>query len=226
MQRYSEITTKMPREFVLLQGTGCKYKKCTFCDYYADVSENPFEINREILNKVTGKFGVLDIINSGSAPELDNETIGLIKQTVADKKIHTLWFEAHWMYRNELAEFAKQFDCEVKFRCGAETFDPETRVKWKKGIPCSVTAADIAKYFKGVCLLIGVKGQTRGKIANDIKLAQKYFEYFNINAFVENSTPLKRDNELVEWFENEIMPSLKDDDRAEVLLNNTDLGVG
>ena len=42
MDRYSLIHTKMPREFVLLQGMGCKWKKCTFCDYHEDVSENPY----------------------------------------------------------------------------------------------------------------------------------------------------------------------------------------
>ena len=32
--RYSEITKGMKREFLLLQGTGCRWRKCTFCDYY------------------------------------------------------------------------------------------------------------------------------------------------------------------------------------------------
>ena len=34
MERYSLIHTKLPREFVLLQGTGCRWGKCTFCDYH------------------------------------------------------------------------------------------------------------------------------------------------------------------------------------------------
>ena len=66
MIRYELIHTKMPREFILLQGTGCKWKRCTFCDYYSDYSDKPFETNREVLAKVTGKYGVFDIINSGS----------------------------------------------------------------------------------------------------------------------------------------------------------------
>ena len=88
MQRYSLIKTKLPREFVLLQGRGCKWRKCTFCDYYDDVSENPYEINREVLQQVTGKYGVLDIINSGSAPELDEDTLSLISTIVKEKNIH------------------------------------------------------------------------------------------------------------------------------------------
>ena len=148
MDRYALIHTKMPREFVLLQGTGCRWKKCTFCDYHDDVSEHPFTINESVLRQVTGQYGVLDVINSGSALELDVETIALIKEVVKEKQIHTLWFEAHYMYRKKLASFAEQFaPVQVKFRCGVETFDAGLRDAWKKGIPSSVTPEDVAKYF-------------------------------------------------------------------------------
>ncbi|MBQ8606983.1 MAG: hypothetical protein IJ417_02160, partial [Bacteroidaceae bacterium] len=82
MERYSLIHTKFPREFVLLQGTGCRWKQCTFCDYHTDVSSHPYEVNRPILEKVTGVYGVLDVINSGSALELDEETLCLIAEVV------------------------------------------------------------------------------------------------------------------------------------------------
>ena len=109
MERYSVIHTIMPREFVLLQGGGCRWGKCTFCDYHNDVSENPFAVNREVLKKVTGCYGVLDVINSGSAMELDDETVAMINSVVKEKQIHTLWFEAHYMYRHRLEEFAARF---------------------------------------------------------------------------------------------------------------------
>ena len=67
----------MPREFVLLQGTGCRWRKCSFCDYHEDVSPVPYEVNRLVLEQVTGQYGVLDVINSGSAMELDEETLSL-----------------------------------------------------------------------------------------------------------------------------------------------------
>ena len=136
MDRYALISTKMPREFVLLQGTGCRWRKCTFCDYHEDVSERPFEVNEPVLRQVTGQYGVLDVINSGSAMELDEESISLIKEVIKEKKIHTLWFEAHYMYRKKLASFAEQFaPTHVKFRCGVETFDTILRNSWRKGIP-------------------------------------------------------------------------------------------
>ena len=227
MDRYSLIHTKMPREFVLLQGMGCKWKKCTFCDYHEDVSENPYEVNEPVLRQVTGEYGVLDVINSGSAMELDDKTIALIKEVVKEKQIHTLWFEAHYMYRKKLASFAEQFvPVKVKFRCGVETFDTTLRDHWKKGIPSSVTPKDIAKYFQGVCLLLGTEGETKEHVINDIELAKKHFEYFSVNVFCNNGTDTKRDKELVSWFVKEVYPTLKDQQGIEVLLDNTDLGVG
>ena len=227
MERYALIHTKMPREFVLLQGTGCRWRKCTFCDYHQEVRENPFTLNESVLRQVTGHYGVLDVINSGSALELDDDTIALINQVVKEKQIHTLWFEAHYMYRKKLAEFASRFaPAKVKFRCGVETFDPTLREEWKKGIPASVTPEDVAKYFQGVCLLCCTQGESKERIFNDIRIAREHFEYFSVNVFCNNSTPVKQDSELAGWFAREVYPQIKDVDGIEVLMENTDLGVG
>ena len=227
MDRYALIRTKIPREFVLLQGTGCRWRKCTFCDYHEDVSECPFEVNKPVLRRVTGQYGVLDVINSGSAMELDADTIALIKEVVREKKIHTLWFEAHYMYRKKLASFAEQFaPVKVKFRCGVETFDPALRDAWKKGIPSSVSAQDIARYFQGICLLCCTQGETKEHILKDIELARQHFEYFSVNVFCNNHTEVKQDKELATWFAQEVYPTIKEDTRIEILMENTDLGVG
>lgn len=227
MDRYSVIHTKLPREFLLLQGTGCRWGKCAFCDYHGDTSENPFEVNRAVLQKVTGIYGVLDIINSGSALELDDATIELIKEVVRKKNIHTLWFEAHYMYRHRLTGFATQFaPATVKFRCGIESFSSTQRKQWNKGVPSTVTATDVAKYFKGICLLCCTSNDSRERIITDIETAKQNFEYFSVNIFCNNSTTVKRDNALVAWFVKEVYPQIKDDDHIEVLIENTDLGVG
>ncbi len=227
MQRYSVIHTKLPREFLLLQGTGCRWGKCSFCDYHQDLSDNPFEVNRSVLRQVTGIYGTIDIINSGSVFELDNDTIELIKRVIHKKNIHTVWFEAHYMYRHLLERFASQFaPAQVKFRCGVETFDPKLRNNWNKGIPDSVSAGDIAQYFQGVCLLCCTQGETTERIINDINTAKQHFEYFSINLFCNNSTSIKRDKYLAEWFEKEIYPDLKDLPGIEILIDNTDLNVG
>ena len=227
MERYALIHDKMPREFILLQGTGCRWRQCTFCDYHEDVSDNPFAVNRDVLAQVQGVYGVLDVINSGSAMELDEQTVKMIKKVVKEKKIHTLWFEAHYMYKNQLAKFAEQFDgVEVKFRCGVESFDGSLRQQWNKGIATSVTAEDVAKHFQGVCLLCCTQGDSKERILKDIALAEQYFEYASVNVFCENSTSLKRDNALAKWFVEEVYPNLKDSNKIEVLVENTDLGVG
>ena len=227
MNRYALIHTKIPREFVLLQGTGCRWRKCTFCDYHEDVSEHPFEVNEPVLRQVTGQYGVLDVINSGSAMELDEETIALIKEVVKEKRIHTLWFEAHYMYRKKLAFFVKQFaPAQVKFRCGVETFNPTLRDAWKKGIPSSVSVQEIAQYFQGICLLCCTQGETKEHILKDIELAKAHFEYFSVNVFCNNHTSVKQDKDLATWFAKEVYPLIKDEPGIEVLMENTDLGVG
>lgn len=243
MERYSIIRDKMPREFVLLQGTGCRWGRCEFCDYHTDVSDDPFEVNRRVLEQVTGEYGVLDVINSGSAMELDDRTIELLRRVIVEKNIHTLWCEMHWMYRNKLEEFRLKItsdrECEtdslltphssfltLKFRCGVETFDGELRKRWNKGMPEAVTAEDVAKYFQGVCLLCCTEGETHERIVHDIELARRHFEYFSVNVFCNNTTNIKRDPELVEWFVREVYPTIKEDPRIEVLIDNTDLGVG
>ena len=235
LNRYSKIYKNFPREMILLQGTGCRLaKKCIFCDYYLDVSSDPYAVNSPIIDLVTGEFGVLDVINSGSVLEIDFKTLTKIKETVLEKNIHTLWFEAHWMYRNKLEDIKKFFpNITVKFRTGVETFNSEIREKWGKKIPKDVSVAEIAKYFQGICLLFGIKGQTIEDIINDIEIAEKYFEYFNVNIFNENTKSEKLiDKDLINKFLREVYPKIRTKfekeygGKAELLINNTDLGVG
>lgn len=227
MNRYAVIHNKFPREFVLLQGTGCRWGKCTFCDYHTDVSDDPFEVNKPVLSQVTGRYGVLDVINSGSGIELDEATINLIKSIAEEKNIHTLWFEMHYMYRHHLEAFARRFyPIDVKFRCGIESFDADLRDHWKKGIAREVTVNDVARYFQGVCLLCGTKGESQEHILNDIELAKTHFEYTSVNLFNGNSTATECDEQLQKWFIEKVYPQIKDDPQIEILINNTDLGVG
>ena len=131
------------------------------------------------------------------------------------------------MYKNQLAWFAEQFEgVQVKFRCGVESFDGSLRERWNKGIAVSVTAEDVAKYFQGVCLLCCTEGDSQERILRDIALAEQYFEYASVNVFCENSTTVKRDEELAKWFVEEVYPQLKASKKIEILINNTDLGVG
>ena len=60
----------------------------------------------------------------------------------------------------------------------------------------------------------------------DIEIADKYFEYFSVNVFNENTTDVKPDKKLIDWFVSEIAPKLENNQKVEVLIQNTDLGLG
>jgi hypothetical protein len=226
MNRYARIPEKFPREFLLLQGRGCFHKKCLFCDYHLDACADPFPENCRVLDRVTGEFGTLDVINSGSVHELDPQTLRYIRRIADDKNIGLLWFEAHYTYYARLDEIRRAFPRQtVKFRTGIESFHGAFRQAMNKGVP-EVSPEEIRRYFDGVCLLVGVEGQTKEIVARDIDIAARLFEYFSVNVFCPNTTPVRRDESLVAWFLRDVYPRLQHLSGCEVLLNNTDLGVG
>ena len=61
---------------------------------------------------------------------------------------------------------------------------------------------------------------------NDVATGLAHFKRICINIMVDNGTPVKRDEDVVKLFMDHIYPHVKDDSRVDVLLNNTDLGVG
>ncbi|WP_332842665.1 hypothetical protein [Paraclostridium sp. AKS81] len=88
MDRYSEINNKNKREIVLLKGFPCKWGKCSFCDYTLDNDNDEDDMNRlnfEVLENITGKYKVLEVINSGSCFELPKNTLDRIKSIIIEK---------------------------------------------------------------------------------------------------------------------------------------------
>ena len=132
MERYNRITDKIKREIVLLKAKPCAWSKCTFCDYIEDNStclEEMIQINDEVLNHVTGEYGVLEVIDSASIFELPQETLEKIKQIIINKHIHTLFFESHWIYRHRVQQMKDFFGIQVIVKTGVETFDDDFRNK-------------------------------------------------------------------------------------------------
>ncbi|MDR0885578.1 MAG: radical SAM protein [Clostridiales Family XIII bacterium] len=219
----------MPREFLLLQGRGCVHKACTYCDYYldvADTAEERFSINKAALDQVTGVYGMLDIINSGSVHELDDETLQYIREIADTHAIHTIWFEVHWIFVNALEQIRDLFPNQiVRFRCGIESFDHESRLSMHKGMP-DVSVEEISKYFDSICLLTGMEGQHLDVIRRDIELARDHFMHFSVNVFNDNSMPVHRDETLIKQFMDEIYPWASALENCEVQVEITDLGVG
>ena len=86
-------------------------------------------------------------------------------------------------------------------------------------------AKEVASYFDNICLLVGIEGQTREMIDRDMKLLQENFKRSCINIYVENTTPVKRDQSIVDYFRDQYS-YMKDMENIEILWNNTDFGVG
>lgn len=228
MIRYSIVEPKNKREIVLLKGYPCVWGKCAFCDYISDNLNDEKEIisfNQEILQNVTGKFGVLEVINSGSVFELPKQTLEQIKQIVKEKNIQKLFFESYWGYRNKLQEIRNFFQTPIIFKCGIETFDHDFRNKvLNKGVVFS-DYKEVRKYFESICIMVGIQGQTKEMIKKDVDILLNYFEYGCVNVYVNNTTNIKADANLIEWFYKEY-GFLNENPSIEVLWNNTDFGVG
>ena len=232
MQRYSVITEKNPREIVLLRGQGCRYRRCAFCDYHLDAScdeQANLKINTEALSQVTGQYGTLEVVNSGSFCELDGSTMKAIIATCAARNISTIHFECHWLYRKfipALREAFAQVGTKVKMKIGVESFNWSYREEtMKKGIKES-DPAKIAQGFNECCLLFGLPGQTYESMMEDIETGLKHFERICVNIMVENKAPLQPSEEVRQIFVNRIYPLYKDNPRVDILLHNTDFGVG
>ena len=74
-------------------------------------------------------------------------------------------------------------------------------------------------------MLVGIMGQTKEMIDNDMDIILNNFNHATINVFVNNTTDIKRDEELVAWFI-EKYKFIDENTDFEVLYNNTDFGVG
>ncbi|MDE6357770.1 MAG: radical SAM protein, partial [Eubacteriales bacterium] len=203
-----------------------------FCDYHTDFNKNSeacFKINEKELNKVTGIYKTLEIINSGSFTELDEKTMKKIEEVCILKGITKLHFESHWLKKDNihiLKEHFKKLGINVKLKIGVETFDYYFRESYlKKGME-NISPEEISKYFDEICLLQGIAGQSVEFMKKDIETGLKYFERVCINIMQKNTTHILPDPNVKKIFLEEIYPIYKDNERIDILLNNTDFGVG
>lgn len=229
IKRYSLIeNSSRKREIVLLKAFPCVWGRCSFCDYIHDNSENEDEINasnKEVLAQVTGCCEALQVINSGSCFEIPAASMQMIKDTVVKHHIKQLYFEAYWSYRHRLHEIENFFQVPIIFITGIETFDEHFRnTVLKKGIVFS-DVSEVRKYFQSVCLMVGIQGQTKDMIRRDIDILMHNFLHGTINFYVNNTTSIKADLELQQWFREEFA-WLKNSEKVDILFDNTDFGVG
>lgn len=228
MERYSHILEKDKREIVLLKSRPCIWGKCSFCDYIEDNDVNQNEnkkINDAVLNNITGQYGVLEVINSGSFFELPDETIERIYKIIVEKKIKRLYIEAHYLYKKKIKALREKFKIEIIVKTGIETFNDEMRNNVLNKNVHFDKIEEILEDFDSPCLMVGIQGQTKEMIRKDIEILTKYFDHGTINIYRNNSTPIKRDEELIKWFDEEYH-DLKNDKKYDYLGIPTDFGVG
>ena len=232
MIRYSVIPEKNPREIVLLRGSGCRWRRCRFCDYHLDFStdeEANFQLNKLQLDKVTGKFGRLEVINSGSFTDLYSRTIDAVRKTCLRCGIDHVHFECHWQDREAIDELRRRFAAlgiTVKLKIGVETFDALFRESYLVKGMGDAQAPEIARFFDECCLLFGLPGQNRSSMEEDIRTGLEFFERVCVNIMEENSAPIKPDPAVIAVFAEEILPRYEQNPRVDILMNNTDFGVG
>lgn len=229
MDRYSKIKEKTKREIVLLKGFPCIWGKCSFCDYILDNSTKEEEMNKlnyEVLENITGEYGVLEVINSGSCFELPKGTLERIKEVIQEKNIKRLFLESHWCYKNRLSEMREFFNIPITFKIGVESFDYDFRNEFLNKNAKFKSVEELKENFDSPCMMVGIKGQTKEMIDEDMKIVFENFNHATINVFIDNSSKLERDEELVQWFIKKYKEKLDNHPTIEVLYNNTDFGVG
>lgn len=226
--RYSKIYKKNPREIVLLKGKPCIYGKCSFCNYIEDNSTDENlnnKINLDVLKRVTGELGALEVINSGSVFELPQATLEKVREIVYEKNIKVIWFEAYYIYKERLQEIRDFFSgVEVRFKVGIETFDENFRNNVLNKNLYYDEIKELSDYFENICLMVGIFGQTEEMIREDIKTGLENFKRLTINVFIDNGTSVKRDNNLCSWFVKEF-EYLEKLENVEILNDNKDFGV-
>ncbi len=232
MVRYSIITQKNPREIVLLRGSGCKWRRCRFCDYHLDYSKDEaanFMLNQQVLKNITGRYHCLEVINSGSFCDLDHATMAEIKTICRAKNITQIHFECHFRDRAKIKTLRADFAAigvTVKVKIGVETFDALFRESYlEKGIDTDCPAA-IAKDFNECCLLMGLPGQTIASMRSDIETGLSHFERVCVNIMERNSKPIQPDPAVITQFQTEVAPNYQNNPRVDILMHNTDFGVG
>ena len=87
----------------------------------------------------------------------------------------------------------------ITFKIGVETFDKTFREEYLNKHADFDSPEEVRKYFDSPCLMVGIKGQTKEMIDYDIRMLKTHFELGTVNVFTNNSTDVKRDQELVDW---------------------------
>ncbi len=228
--RYGKWTRgQLPREVVLLRGLPCVWSRCSFCDYIDDNTTDLAEIRRVAdaeLARVTGEYGRLQVINSGSIQELPLAVRERIRDLMKARGITQFFTESYWSYRKDFEATRRFFEVDTHLFLGVETFDDHLRNGVLNKSMHWDSPDDVAAATDAICLMIGFRGQTREIIRRDIEILKGKFRYGIVNLFSENRlSEGLMDDEIKSWFREEYA-RLDDEPNIDVLWQNTDFGVG
>lgn len=214
----------MPREIVLLQALSCSWGKCTFCDYCADnnpKSDEAAKLNAKVLQQVTGKYGVLQVIDSASWVNLPATTHAYITSVCAKTGITKVILEGHWNDRDTInfyRNFYSNAGITLKFIVGAESLSPARRIRLNKGMDDSSTAdfvwsQDLKEHFEAINLLYGdTYSMSAEQFSVEIERCADMFEWVNVSIFTNNPRAKKngivRKPFLVQSFYERVLPRL------------------
>ena len=110
-------------------------------------------------------------------------------------------------------------------KIGVESFDDDFRNRVLNKNATFSSIEELKKYFDSPCLMVGIQGQTKEMIQKDMDILTHHFDYGTISIYRNNSTPIKRDESLIQWFMQNYA-YLQDDPRYDFLCDPTDFGVG
>lgn len=195
------------REVLLLQSLGCVWNRCTFCEYCLDNEKNAVKchhINEQVINQITGRTGIVEVIDSGSFFELPVESLLALAVQCEKKGVKELRVETHDMYRKSfpmLDQMMMKYGITVKYRCGIESFDEYVREQvLNKGYGKNIQTAKDLKEYSYINLLVGFEGDDIARIREDIEKAkQGHFDGVTINVFDRNNK-MNRDEKVVNAF--------------------------
>jgi hypothetical protein len=176
--------------------------------------------NHKALSHVKGDVP-LQVICSASFDELPVATVSEIVELCTSKEIKTLIIESHWLFHEQVRTFKnlmRKKGIKVISLVGVETFNKAFRKNVLGKNLGDVTALEISEYFNWVNILFGIEGQTMESLTKDLDVARRHFRHINVNVFIPNSTPLKRDNALTEeFYGSKLFCEIKDNPKFEIL---------
>ena len=80
--------------------------------------------------------------------------------------------------------------------------------------------------MSAVCCLDSPPGQTVESMQRDVETGLANFDRVCVNIMVENRTAVKPDSSVIRAFCEQVEPLYRENPRVDILMENTDFGVG